>query len=62
MNQLEKAQHIGINQSTLWKIYHGFAYPGKTVSEKLEKVTGKEYKFWRTSKLSTIQRVLDAIE
>ena len=62
MNQMERAKKIGISQGWFWKIYNGYAYPGKSVAGKLEKITGKPRRWWETSKLSTVQRVLDAIE
>ena len=62
MNQMERAKRIGISQGWYWKIYNGYAFPGKDAADKMEKITGKTRQWWQSAKLSQIQRVLDAIK
>ena len=62
MTQLEIAKKIGISQGWYWKIYNGYAYPGKQSAKKLEAVTGKAQAWWKKAGQSQIQRTLDAIE
>lgn len=61
MNQMELAKKLGISQGWLWKIYNGYAYPGKAVAKKLESATGKSQAWWLKAGLSKIQKVLDSV-
>lgn len=62
MNQMEQAKKIGITQGYLWKIYNGYATPGKAVAKKLSDATGKPAKWWKQASLSAVQKIIDAIE
>lgn len=58
---MELARKLGVSQGWLWKIYNGYARPGKAVAAKLEKATGKDASWWRKATVSQIQRTIDAI-
>ncbi len=62
MTQMDVAKRLGISQGWLWKIYHGYAIPGKSASERLEKLTGKPQSWWATAKVSQVQKTIDNIE
>lgn len=61
MNQMDRAKLIGVSQGYLWRVYHGYAKPGKKVLPKLIKATGKNSKWWDKASISEVQKVLDAV-
>ncbi len=63
MNQMDLAKKLGISQGWLWKIYNGYATPGKAVAIKLWKATGhKDWHWWREATVKQIQKALDAVK
>ena len=58
---MDRAKLIGISQGYLWRIYNGYARPGKKVMPRLVKATGKKAAWWDKARIGEVQRVLDNI-
>jgi transcriptional regulator with XRE-family HTH domain len=61
VNQIDRAQKVGISQGYFWKIYNGYATPGNKVLPRLIKATGKPKSWWFKARLGQVQKVLYAI-
>ena len=63
MTQTEKAAKLGISQNYLSQIYNGRKYPGWELVQRFQECgVDKPFEWFRTAKLSQIQRAIDAIK
>jgi hypothetical protein len=58
------AAKLDISYSYLDMIYKGKRTPGYSLVQRLKKIVGKDFdmEWWRTAKISQIQRVIDSIK
>ena len=62
LTQTQKASLLGISSNYLSQIYHGKRRPGPKLAQDWERITGKNYDWWQSAKVSAIQKTLDAVK
>lgn len=57
----ERAAKLGISQSYYSQIYNGKKLPGWKLADKWKPITRRTFEWWKTARLSEIQRLFDKI-